>query len=86
MHRPLTGFVFPKFYSCNGHDYFRCLERVNHQVDACLYGMPILEGKTIAPLETRVDELRQIKNLLEPYRKLILNIRVGGTDFSSILV
>jgi citrate lyase beta subunit len=80
----LSGFVFPKFYSSNGHDYFRCLESINRDLDVMLYGMPILEGSPIALLETRIDELMQISNILIPYKKLVLNIRVGGTDFSSI--
>jgi citrate lyase beta subunit len=80
----LSGFVFPKFYSSNGHEYFRCLESLNNRLNLSLYGMPILEGRSIALTETRIDELRQISNLLKPYRDIIINIRVGGTDFSSI--
>jgi len=80
----LSGFVFPKFYSSNGHEYFRCLELLNKELDVSLYGMPILEGRTIALKETRADELNIIKNILTAYKHMILNIRVGGTDFSSI--
>ena len=80
----LSGFVFPKFYSSNGHEYFRFLESLNRKLDVKLYGMPILEGRNIALIETRTDELRQIRNLLSPYREIVLNIRVGGTDLSSI--
>jgi citrate lyase beta subunit len=80
----LSGFVFPKFYSSNGHEYFRCLETLNKRLNLSLYGMPLLEGRSIALIETRIDELRQIRNLLKPYQDIIINIRVGGTDFSSI--
>jgi hypothetical protein len=45
--------------------------------------MPILESAEIAFKETRSYELTGIKNLLMPYKDLILNIRVGATDFSS---
>jgi len=80
----LSGFVFPKFYSCNGHEYFRCLELLNKELDVSLYGMPILEGRRIALKETRADELNIIRNILTAYRHLVLNVRVGATDFSSI--
>ena len=80
----LTGFVFPKFYSYNAGAYLAILASLNKELDTVLYGMPILEGKTIAFLETRLNELQSIKDILEPYKKLILNIRVGGTDFSAL--
>ncbi|MFW5874331.1 MAG: HpcH/HpaI aldolase/citrate lyase family protein [Verrucomicrobiota bacterium] len=80
----LSGFVFPKFYSDNGHEYLGELERLNARLGAKLYGMPILEGNAIAYRESRVDELSKLRTLLQPFKELILNIRVGGTDFSSL--
>ena len=49
-----------------------------------LYGMPILEGKLIAYAETRMNELQQLKIILDPYQEYILNIRIGGTDMSAL--
>jgi len=80
----VTGFVFPKFYSSNADSYLSILSETNERLGCTLYGMPILEGPTIAFRETRDAELFAIRSLLEPYRDLILNIRVGGTDFSSL--
>jgi len=80
----LTGFVFPKFYSVNASEYFEILLSLNNRLGANLYGMPILEGPAIAFLETRNSELAALKEKIAPYRNLILNIRVGGTDFSSL--
>ncbi len=80
----LTGFVFPKFYSYNALQYLQCLESLNRNLDLCLYGMPILEGPSIAHRESRDEELMLLKTILEPFKDFILNIRVGGTDFSSI--
>ena len=80
----LSGFVFPKFYSSNGHEYFRCLETLNMELGVSLYGMPILEGKAIALKETRNNELSVMRNLVSAYKDLVLNVRVGATDFSSI--
>ncbi|NLN26067.1 MAG: HpcH/HpaI aldolase/citrate lyase family protein [Bacteroidetes bacterium] len=80
----LTGFVFPKFYSDNADEYLSELKRLNKNLGVNLYGMPILEGRAIAFKESRLDELKALQKIIEPYKHLILNIRVGGTDFSSI--
>lgn len=80
----LSGFVFPKFNSKNAGHYLKLLDHAGSRFNTILYGMPILEGKEIAYLETREKELSNLKNILDPYKDLILNIRVGGTDFSSL--
>jgi len=80
----LSGFVFPKFYSTNATEYLDQLVSLNDVLGTRLYGMPILEGSAIAYREMRVEELHRLKELLQPYRDFILNIRVGGTDFSSL--
>ncbi len=80
----LTGFNFPKFYSDNAADYLEELVSTNNRLGVRLYGMPILEGASIAFLETRNSELARLKEKMAPYRDLILNVRVGGTDFSSL--
>jgi len=80
----LSGFVFPKFYSDNAKEYLECLNALNQKLRVELYGMPILEGRTIAYKESRIQELNALRDIIEPFKKLLLNIRVGGTDFSSI--
>jgi citrate lyase beta subunit len=50
----LTGFVFPKFYSHNAADYLNQLKKLNQKFNTKLYGMPILEGRSIANKETRL--------------------------------
>lgn len=80
----LTGFNFPKFNSKNALGVLRTLVETNARLGATLYGMPILEGEEIAFRESRGQELLLLRNILEPYKELILNIRVGGTDMSSL--
>ena len=80
----LMGFSFPKFYSDNAGEYLSILADANRLLGVTMYAMPILEGKTIAYLETRNEELVRLKAQIDPYRELVLNIRVGGTDFSSL--
>jgi len=80
----LTGFNFPKFNSQNALNVLRTLVEVNSRLGVILYGMPILEGPEVAFKESRTQELLLLRNILEPYKDLILNIRVGGTDMSSL--
>jgi citrate lyase beta subunit len=80
----LTGFNFPKFSSKNALHVLQTLVKVNDRLGVVLYGMPILEGPEVAFHELRGQELLLLRNILEPYRNLILNIRVGGTDMSSL--
>jgi len=78
----LTGFVFPKFEPSNGWRYFEELKQVNKFLDQPLYGMPILESSGIIKLETRTTYLLKIKEILDVYKDLVLNIRIGATDLS----
>lgn len=82
--RILSGFVFPKFRSNNASVYLGELNMLSRKHDVMLYGMPLLEGREIAYSESRTAELASLKSILSAYREMILNIRVGGTDFSSI--
>ncbi len=79
----LTGFVFPKFSQKNGIAYFSKLHELNNKYGIILYGMPILEGREIAYKESRFNELMCVKTILNCYKDLVLNVRVGGTDFSA---
>ncbi len=79
----ITGFNFPKFNTENGEAYFSLLEELNDRFGEVLYGMPIIEDRTVAYKETRMNELLGIKEILDNHKNLVLNIRVGGTDFSA---
>ncbi len=80
----IKGFVFPKFTSDNGAHYFNTLQSYKHFLPNPLYGMPILETRDIVYRETRIDSLIGIKSILDTYRSLVLNVRMGATDFSSL--
>lgn len=80
----LTGFNFPKFSSKNALQVLQTLVNVNNRLGVVLYGMPIIEGPEVAFNELRGQELMLLRNTLVPYKDLILNIRVGGTDMSSL--
>ena len=79
----LTGINFPKFNSENGEQYFSYLADLNKKNNELLYGMPIIEDSKVAFKETRIQELLEIRKILDKYYGLVLQVRVGGTDFSS---
>lgn len=81
--RFIAGFVFPKFSSLNGKEYLLILDKLSKDFDEVLYGMPILEGEELIYKEHRFKELDLISMILSEYHEYILNVRVGGTDFSS---
>jgi len=80
----LSGFNFPKFTANNGDLYFKTLEELSQKYNEILYGMPIIETDEIIFKETRFHALEQIQKILMRYQNFVLNIRVGGTDFSSL--
>ncbi|HHX71728.1 MAG TPA: HpcH/HpaI aldolase/citrate lyase family protein [Clostridiales bacterium] len=79
----LTGINFPKFNSYNGEKYFARLKKLNEDLDEILFGMPIIEDPEVAYKETRISELLGIKGILDKYYDIVLQVRVGATDFSS---
>ena len=81
--RYISGFIFPKFTTENSIDYLEYTKELSEKYNEVLYAMPILESEAIIYKETRIQELINIKEVLDDYSDIILNIRVGGTDFSS---
>ena len=79
----LAGINFPKFGTSNGQEYMSYLLELNRKFDEIIYGMPIIETSEVAFKESRITELMGIKKIVDTYRDIILQIRVGATDFSS---
>ncbi|MGL5574218.1 MAG: HpcH/HpaI aldolase/citrate lyase family protein [Sarcina sp.] len=81
--RCLSGFVFPKFNIENAKDYLDTTKEFSAKFDIQFYVMPILESEEIIYKETRFETLLALKEMIKKYESIVLNIRVGGTDFSS---
>lgn len=80
----LCGVNFPKFNADNGDEYFSYLKEQNERFGEIIYGMPIIEDARVAYKESRILQLLGIKSILDKYHDLVLQVRVGGTDFSSV--
>jgi len=77
----ITGFIFPKFTS-ESNEYFEAIKTINHESTGPFYGMPIIESTQAIYRESRLHELMETKRLLDSYHDLVLNVRIGATDFS----
>lgn len=79
----LTGYVFPKFSHKNGNEFMETIASMNSE-ETVLYAMPILESSEFIYKEERMESLLKTKEILDAYRKYVLNIRVGCTDFCGL--
>lgn len=80
----LTGYILPKFDLTNCNEYAERIVQMNvGRVDP-LFIMPILESKMIADIGERYSVLQRIKSVLDSVKQYVLNVRVGGNDFSNL--
>lgn len=80
----LTGFIFPKYTVSNADSYNDAIKGLNKNSDHIIYMMPILESRDIADYTTRSGTLIKIKEKIDSVKEYVLNVRVGGNDFSNV--
>ena len=80
----LTGYILPKFDLDNAEKYIELLCEINRNREKKLWIMPTLESGMVADAAFRMDSLMKLKAAIDPIRDQILNIRVGGNDFSNL--
>lgn len=79
----ITGFIFPKYTLSNADDYNKEVIDINSKSKKPVYMMPILESKDIVEYATRHAVLAELKEKIDSVKDFVLNIRVGGNDFSN---
>ena len=82
--KALTGYILPKFDLGNADAYLKAVKDVNSLTDAPVYIMPVLESVMLAKVAKRGLVLEELKNMLDGFKNFVLNIRVGGNDFSNL--
>ena len=80
----LTGYILPKFDLTNCDEYAEQIIQMNVGRADPLFIMPILESKMIADIGERYSILQKIKSVLDSTKQYVLNVRVGGNDFSNL--
>ena len=79
----VSGFILPKFNKDNGEEYVKNMKQVNEQSPHVIYAMPILESEDLIDPATRMCNLMLIRDYIDEMEDYVLNIRVGGNDFSN---
>lgn len=79
----LSGFIFPKYTVVNADNYNSALIDINKISGKKIYGMPIIESSDIIDLKTRYEILEKIKKYIDSINDFVINVRVGGNDFSN---
>ena len=79
----LCGFIFPKYTVSNAEEYNREMIRINERPGKKLWMMPILESGDLVDYSTRREVLRTVRERIDAVRDIVLNVRVGGNDFSN---
>lgn len=79
----VTGFIFPKYSVGNAAEYNSIMKNINTKASKRIYMMPILESKDIVDFKTRRSVLNTIKEEIDSVKEYVLNVRVGGNDFSN---
>ena len=79
----IRGFIFPKYSLVNADDYNEAVLEINKSSSQVFYMMPILESRDIVEYSTRHQVLSEIKKKIDSMKEFVLNIRVGGNDFSN---
>lgn len=80
----ITGFLIPKFNKDNMQDYIENFHKVKEKMETPLYILPIIESTNAIYIQNRIDNLLQIREGLDLIKDEVLNVRVGGADFSNI--
>ena len=78
-----AGFIFPKYSVINADIYNTEFEKVLEESPKKFYMMPILESEDIIDYASRPAVLAQLKNKIDAMKEHVLNVRVGGNDFSN---
>lgn len=80
----ITGYILPKFDMSNAEKYSTLIKNINTHQSKKIYVMPILESSAIADTLNRKTSLSDLKRTLNQIKEFILNVRVGGNDFSQL--
>lgn len=80
----LTGYVLPKVNLGNVESYMELMRMLNDGSAKKRYLMPVLESPSIADVKSRAAVLGELKAIFDAHCEYVLNIRVGGNDFSNL--
>ena len=80
----LTGVILPKATSQSLRRALPIVSDIDRQAEAPFYIMPILESVELMLCNDRIEMLRELAAIADPFFDRILNIRVGATDLCGL--
>ena len=81
----ICGFILPKIDDEVFGEYIPEIMKIKNGSEKKFCFMPIIENSSLLDLKTRYDKLSRLYDMMGAVRDCILNIRVGGNDFSGTL-
>ena len=79
----VSGYIFPKYTLSNADAYNEAVAALNREAEKPVWMMPILESPDIVDYAARRGVLTELKKKIDSVKPFVLNIRVGGNDFSN---
>ena len=79
----VTGYIIPKYSPVNMEKYNQYIRKINEASAHVFYMMPTLESSDIVDYRTRHETLISVKESIDSIKEYVLNVRVGGNDFSN---
>ena len=80
----LTGVILPKATSQSLRRALPIVSDIDRQAEAPFYIMPILESVELMLCNDRIEMLRELAAIADPFFDRILYIRVGATDLCGL--
>lgn len=81
----ICGFILPKIDDVVFGEYIPEIRKIKNGSGKKFYFMPIIENSSLLALKTRYEKLSRLYDMMAAVRDCILNVRVGGNDFSGTL-
>lgn len=81
----IDGIVIPKFTAATGGPFLDGVLAATRALGRRWWAMPVIESPEVFQLETRVETLLGIRDLLIQHDTEVLAVRIGATDLSSVL-
>ena len=81
----LDGIVVPKFTATCGPLFLDEVSAASRALGFRLWAMPVIESPEVFHLETRVQSLLAIREVLAAHDAEVLAVRIGATDLSGLL-
>lgn len=80
----LTGVILPKVSEANLENSLNLVSEIAEKSAEPFYAMPILESDELVLCENRVKLLQRLREMIDRYEDLVLNIRIGATDLCGL--